>query len=242
MNLRARAVLAGAASRLEAAGVASPVSDARILLGHVTGLDAIALLSAPGLDEKTARRYDHLIDQRCAGVPLQHLTGRSWFRNVSVQVGRGVFIPRPETELVAGAAIDEARRGSSALVVELCAGSGAISAALAEEVPGARVFAVELDRDAARWLRRNLIGTSVEAIEQDMAEALHELDGQVDVVVANPPYIPWDARDDLPVEVRGHDPAVALFADDNGLAAIRGVIAVAQAQCGKGLAPSDPWN
>lgn len=194
---------------------------------HVTGLSATGLLVAAELDEAAVFGLDELVEARCGGVPVQHLTGRAWFRNVELAVGPGVFIPRPETELVAGAAIAEARRLASPLVVELCAGSGAISAAVLDEAPGVRLVAVEREPEAARWLRRNL-PEHAQVVEADMADALPNLTGRVDVVVANPPYISWADRDDLPVDVRDHDPAAALFAEDEGMAAIRVVIAVAQ--------------
>ena len=226
MTERPAAVQARASAKLRAAGVASPQADARTLLMHATGLSATELLTAGDVDESALARYEQLVAERCAGTPVQHLTGRGWFRNVELAVGAGVFVPRPETELVAGAAIEAARSTTSPLVVELCAGSGAISAALADEVPGVRLFAVEVDATAVRWLRGNLIGTGAVVVEADMADALTDLDGQVDVVVANPPYIDRADRDALPAEVR-HDPDRALFADEQGLAAIRVVSRVA---------------
>lgn len=227
MSAHPRDVQARASAKLRAAGIASPQGDARTLLMHATGLSATGLLVADDVDESTLARYEQLIAARCAGTPLQHLTGRVWFRNVELAVGPGVFVPRPETELVAGAAIEAARSTVSPLVVELCAGSGAISAALANEVPGVRLFAVEVDPAAARWLRRNVTGNGVVVVEADMADALTELDGQVDVVVANPPYIDPAERDTLPAEVR-KDPDRALFAAEQGLAAIRVVGRVAR--------------
>ena len=153
MTERPAAVQARASAKLRAAGVASPQADARTLLMHATGLSATGLLTAGDVDESALARYEQLVAERCAGTPVQHLTGRVWFRNVELAVGAGVFVPRPETELVAGAAIEAARSTTSPLVVELCAGSGAISAALADEVPGVRLFAVEVDATAVRWLR-----------------------------------------------------------------------------------------
>lgn len=227
MSPRPVALLATASARLAAAGVPSPAADARILLGHVTGLSPIGLLVATEVDDAARVRFEELVAARCGGVPVQHLTGRAWFRNVELEVGPGVFIPRPETEQVAGAAILGARRIGSPLVVELCAGSGAISAAILDEVPGARLVAVEREAQAAVWLHRNLPGHA-EVIEADMADTPARLNGLVDVVVANPPYVPWSARDQLPVDVRDHDPSAALFADDDGMAAIRVVVAVAE--------------
>lgn len=227
MSLFPAALLAAATDRLACAGVPSPAADARILLMHVSGLSITGLLLATELDESVRARFDRLVESRCGGVPVQHLTGRAWFRNVELKVGPGVFVPRPETEMVAGAAIVEAQRVGSALVVELCAGSGAISAALLDEAPGVQIVAVEREAAAASWLRQNL-PESAEVIQADMADTPARLNGRVDVVVANPPYLAWSDRDGLPVDVRDHDPVAALFADDNGMAAIEVVVVVAQ--------------
>lgn len=227
MNPGPAALLARATARLRAAGVASPQAEARTLLLHATGLSATGLLVIRELPAGVVAHYEQLIDARSAGTPVQHLTGQVGFRGVTVAVGPGVFVPRPETELVAGAAIEAARLADRPLVVELCAGSGAISAAVIAEVPGVRLFAVESDAAALPWLRRNLAGTGAGVLHADMADALGELDGQVDVAVANPPYISWTERDLLPADVRDFDPPNALFADDGGLAAIRVVVAVA---------------
>ncbi|TFJ95128.1 ubiquitin-conjugating enzyme E2 28-like [Platysternon megacephalum] len=161
------------------------------------------------------------MEQRRLGVPLQHLTGEAPFRHEVLAVGPGVFIPRPETELLAGWAIEQVRTVSDPTVVELCAGSGAISLAIATETAGCRQWAVELSDDALPYLHENLRGTCVDVVHGDMAEALRELDGQVDVVVANPPYIPLEAWESVPAEVRDYDPHMALFSGDDGLDAVR---------------------
>ncbi|MFC6303943.1 peptide chain release factor N(5)-glutamine methyltransferase [Oerskovia jenensis] len=175
-----------------------------------------------------------LLDARARRVPLQHLTGTAPFRHLDLVVGPGVFVPRPETEQVAQVAIDEAfaavARGSQApVVVDLCTGSGAIALALATEVPGARVHAVELDRDAHAWAERNVTraheasGAVVHLVRGDARTALVELDGTCDVVVSNPPYVPPDAVPRDP-EVALHDPQVALYGlGEDGLEVPRGV-------------------
>lgn len=207
--------------------VASPEVDARLLLAHLLGLRPGDLVLADPPSAERVARYRELLDRRAEGVPLQHLTGEAWFRNVRVAVGPGVFVPRPETESVAGAAIEAARavrmQGRTPRVVELCAGSGAISAALVDEVPGCRVVAVEIDPVAVDWARRNLAGTGVDVRRGDLADAVPEWDGTVDVVVVNPPYVPLRVRAVLPVEVTGHDPALAVFSGEDGLDAIRAV-------------------
>lgn len=207
--------------------VASPEVDARLLLAHLLGLRPGDLVLADPPSAERVARYRELLDRRAEGVPLQHLTGEAWFRNVRVAVGPGVFVPRPETESVAGVAIEAARavrmQGRTPRVVELCAGSGAISAALVDEVPGCRVVAVEIDPVAVDWARRNLAGTGVDVRRGDLADAVPEWDGTVDVVVVNPPYVPLRVRAVLPVEVTGHDPALAVFSGEDGLDAIRAV-------------------
>ena len=161
--------------------------------------------------------------------PLQHITGTAPFRGVEVAVGPGVFVPRPETELVAGWAVDRAREvvllGREPLVVDLCAGSAAIALSVADEVPQARVHAVELSPDALAWARRNVAGSRVRLHAGDAATALTELDGLVDVVVANPPYIPDDGLIRDP-EVLEHDPPAALWGrGPDGLQVLRAVAA-----------------
>jgi release factor glutamine methyltransferase len=216
-----RRLLAQARTRLGDAGVASPEYDAAELLAHVLGTTRSRL---PLLDEIPADRaaaYDALVDRRAAREPLQHLTGVSHFRHVELQVGPGVFVPRPETELLAGWAIEQALRLETPVVVDLCTGSGAVAKAIADEVPGARVHAVELDEPAHAWAERNLAGTGVELRQGDMGTAFDELAGTVDVVVCNPPYIPLEAWESVAAEARDHDPHLALFSGEDGLDAIR---------------------
>jgi release factor glutamine methyltransferase len=174
-----------------------------------------------------AEAYAALVDRRARREPLQHLTGLAWFRHVELRVGPGVFVPRPETELLAGWAVEQALvlRESGAVespvLVDLCTGSGAVAKALADEVPGARVHAVELDEPAHAWALRNLEGTGVDLRQGDMATAFEELSGTVDVVTCNPPYIPLDAWESVAPEARDHDPHLALFSGRDGLDAIR---------------------
>jgi release factor glutamine methyltransferase len=157
-------------------------------------------------------------------VPLQHLTGSAAFRYAELAVGPGVFVPRPETELLAGWAIERAGEVSAErppVVVDLCTGSGAIALSVATELPGAEVHAVELDPQAVAWASRNLAGLGVDLREGDMADAFPDLDGTVDVVVCNPPYIPLTAYDGVAPEARDHDPVLALWSGEDGLDAIR---------------------
>ena len=224
--MSARALLDDAAAQLAAAGVESPRVDAELLLSHVTGVPR-SLLVAARPDELQRRSYLELIEARARRVPLQHLTGTAAFRFVDVEVGPGVFVPRPETEVVAGWAIEAATLMEAPVVVDLCTGSGAIALAIVHEVPGAQVHAVELDESAFEWAQRNLSGTGVDLRLGDAADAFDDLDGQVDVVVSNPPYIPLDAWESVAPEVRDHDPSLALWSGDDGLDAIRMVEAIA---------------
>lgn len=216
----------GAVDRLARAGVDSPDRDADLLLAHVLGVTPGTLLLVDTVTPAQESAYDALVARRAAREPLQHLTGAAAFRHVDLEVGPGVFVPRPETELLAGWAIDEAvrvssERGTSAVVVDLCTGSGAIAKAVADEVPTAVVHAVELDESAHGWAARNLAGTGVDLRHGDMATAFEELAGTVDVVVCNPPYIPLDAWESVAAEARDHDPHLALFSGEDGLDAMR---------------------
>ena len=170
------------------------------------------LLRRPA-DEDFRRTYASLVAERGHRIPLQHLTGVAAFRHLTLRVGPGVFVPRPETEVVAQAAIDEARVcGVHPLVVDLCTGSGAIALAVASEVPGAEVIGVEVDALALGWAAENrrATGVEIELVHDDATTALTSLDGTVDVVVSNPPYIPVGMEPVEP-EVRDHDPGLALY-------------------------------
>jgi release factor glutamine methyltransferase len=185
--------------------------------------------------ESTGTDFAALVRRRADRVPLQHLIGSVGFRYIDIEVGPGVFVPRPETEVVAGIAIDRAReQGDAPLVVDLCSGSGVIALSVANEVPSARVHAVELDPDALSWLSRNATrrreagDASIAVHEADVADALPELDGAVDVVVSNPPYVSTEEIALVDPEVRDHDPRLALVAGEDGLGIIRHVAEAAR--------------
>jgi len=210
-----------ATQTLEKAGVASPRVDAELLLSHVTGVPRLSLgqRATPSFLQRDA--YAALVRRRAAREPLQHLTGSAAFRYVDLEVGPGVFVPRPETEVLAGWAIDHARTLERPVVVDLCTGSGAIALSVIDEVPAARVHAVELDEQALAWAQRNLSGTGADLRLGDAEGAFPDLDGTVDVVVANPPYIPLDAWESVAPEARDHDPSLALWSGADGLDAMR---------------------
>lgn len=237
----AREVLAAATAQLAAAGVPSPRSDAEVLLAHVIGRPRALLgLAGSTVDPDQCARYEHLVGARSRRIPLQHLVGTAPFRQLELRVGPGVFIPRPETELMVDlvhrfAARLPAPRGDGLEVVDLCTGSGALALSVATEFAGSRVFAVEMSRDALVWARRNhaehqarlsAARSSVEVIGADatsVADPPGPLAGQrgrVDVVLSNPPYVPEHAVPREP-EVRDHDPEFALYGGPDGLAVIR---------------------
>lgn len=222
-------VALAASARLAAAGLPSPGADARILLAHVLGLDVSQMLLAPRVTSAQRTALEALLERREAGTPVQHLTGEAHFRYETVRVGPGVFIPRPETELLVDLALRElsARPPERRRVVELCAGSGAITRSLGTELGGLELHAVEISEDAWPYLVHNLSGLEVNLVHADMADALPELDGRVDVVVVNPPYVPETVRASLPGDVVGQDPDLALFSGADGLDAMRVVKDVA---------------
>ena len=207
--------------------------DAELLLCAVLGITRTALLTAGEVPAEPAARFAALVDERAARVPLQHLTGTAPFRHLELAVGPGVFVPRPETELIAGWVLDRIAGLAEPTVVDLGTGSGAIALSVANEHPGARVVAVERDAGAIEWTRHNAAArtaagdTPVRVLSGDMTDPalLTELDGAVDVVVSNPPYVPDGAR--LPREVAEHDPALALWGGPDGLDVVRGLLGTA---------------
>jgi release factor glutamine methyltransferase len=225
--VRTREAVARAARRLERAGVASPRVDAELLLARALRLPRGRLGTAGPLTVDQQAAFDALVARRERREPLQHILGSAAFRYVEVEVGPGVFVPRPETELLAGWAVDRLRELEAPVAVDLCTGSGAIALALATEVAAARVHAVELSEPALEYARRNLAGHDVDLRYGDAATAFADLDGAVDVVVANPPYIPLDAYASVEPEAREHDPPLALWSGPQGLDAIRVVEATA---------------
>jgi release factor glutamine methyltransferase len=222
------AALRAATAELARAGVPSARHDAEALAAYVLGVLRSELVRLDAIDEHA---FGELVAARARRVPLQHLTGSAPFRHIELAVGPGGFVPRPETEVVAGFAIEKAAMLPAPVVVDLCAGPGAIALSIAHELPHAEVHAVELDPAAFAWLQRNIAARApdenrVNAHLADAADALPELDGTVDVVVSNPPYIPADARPIDP-EVALHDPPLALYGGEDGLDVVRVVIGAA---------------
>jgi release factor glutamine methyltransferase len=198
--------------------------DAELLLAHVLGVPRARLLLAPAPDGAARAAFETALTRRAVREPLQHIVGTAPFRHVEVAVGPGVFVPRPETELLVDAVLPSLRGVDAPVAVDLCSGSGALALAINDEVPGARVVAVERSGPSVGWLERNLAGTRLEAVVADVADPglLAELRGRVDAVVCNPPYVP--AGVDVAPEVRA-DPEPAVFAGADGLAVIPHAIA-----------------
>ena len=235
-------LLSGLADQFQAAGIESARADAEILTADILGLSrgelAVQAITGFQVSPSDLERIKDLAAKRAERVPLQHLTGKAYFRNLELSVGPGVFVPRPETEGVAQLGIDALNRAvatqsaeTPAIAVDLGTGSGAIALAMATEVPQAKVFAVELSPEAMLWTTKNFAqyGAPVgaELRQGDLAVAFEDLNGKVSVVVSNPPYIP-DAMVPIYPEVHLHDPALALYGGDDGLDLIRKVSKTAQ--------------
>src|SRR6478736_172688 len=195
---------------LAAAGVPSPKVDAELLAGHLLGVGPGRLRAMVLGDTPAPPGYAELVAERARRIPLQHITGVAYFRYLELAVGPGVFIPRPETESVVQLAIDHVRGMDSPRIVDLGTGSGAIAGSLASELPGAEVHAVEFSPFAHAWAAKNLAPLGVNLVLGDLRDAFMELNGSVDVVVSNPPYIPAEAIPNEP-EVALHDPPEALY-------------------------------
>lgn len=228
--------LTRAESILASAGVPNPRVDAELLVGHVLGISrgGVQAKVATGstLSGEDAVTVSELVERRAAREPLQHITGVAAFRQLELAVGPGVFVPRPETETVAQFAIDALRATATPepLGVDLGMGSGAIALAMATEVPHARVYGVEVSPRAFIWARQNFArvdAPNATPVFIDLAAALPELDGRVDVVISNPPYIPLGAIPRDP-EVRLFDPEIALYGGDDGLDVVRQVSTTAR--------------
>ncbi|MSS45413.1 peptide chain release factor N(5)-glutamine methyltransferase [Cutibacterium sp. WCA-380-WT-3A] len=213
-------LLAKATRRLATGGIDTPAADARMLLCEALGIHPSQLIGVAKVDADDEDRFNQMVDRRRAGEPTQYIVGHAWFRGLRLAVGPGVFIPRLETELVAERAIHESRRlvmsGACPSVIDLCTGTGAIALAVANEVPGCRVSAVEIDDDALVWARLNLRDTGVEVLSGD-ALRVPDDGRRFDVVVTNPPYLRRRDAPAIPHDVTDHEPDFALFSGDDGL-------------------------
>ncbi|MEV8443570.1 peptide chain release factor N(5)-glutamine methyltransferase [Actinosynnema sp. NPDC051121] len=217
---------------LAAAGVDSPRVDAELLAAHVLGVERSRLALIPLVDPPVVDALHKVVRQRATRVPLQHITGWAHLGGVDLEVGPGVFIPRPETELMLEWGLSTVE-SQDPVVVDLCTGSGALALAAAHRLPHASVHAVERDTTALAWARRNAEARAaagdtpitLHAGDVTAPDVLADLDGQVDLVLCNPPYVP-DGTEVQP-EVAEHDPRHAVFGGPDGLEVIRHVVALA---------------
>lgn len=229
-----------ASERFESVGIDSALPDAELLAGHLLGLSRggvqAQILMGASLSESQAEKLSNLYGRRLAREPLQHITGIAYFRQLELSVGKGVFIPRPETEFVAQLAIDSIESAIAAgetqpIAIDLGTGSGAIALAMATEKTAAKIFAVEKSAEAFPFTQANFNRYADQGnatlIQGDLADAFEHLDGTVSVVASNPPYIPLQMipRDE---EVRLHDPALALYGGEDGMSVIHLVSASAK--------------
>jgi release factor glutamine methyltransferase len=208
---------------LRSTGIEGGGREAFWLVEAATGLTRSTIISErPIVDAEQVRRAESLAERRCAGEPLQYVTGIAGFRSLELAVGPGVLIPRPETEIVVEQAMKRLPRGGT--LVDVGTGSGAIALAVAQERPDARVIGTDASRDALGWARRNCerLESDVELIECDLLDGLDDsLHRAVDAIVSNPPYVSEAERLTLPPEVVEHEPHAALFAGSDGLGVIR---------------------
>ncbi|MCU1440546.1 MAG: [protein release factor]-glutamine N5-methyltransferase [Rhodoglobus sp.] len=221
--------LALATEKLAAADVPTAAGDAEIIIAHTLGLRRADVQGGEVADTRlTPGQFAQVLsftERRARREPLQYLTGKALFRQLELAVGPGVFVPRRETEFVTQLAIDALRAAGTEkpIAVDLGTGAGAIALSMATEVAHATVFGVEVAAEAFEWTRRNfeqIAPHNARAVLADMAEALPELNGRVDVVAGNPPFVPDDVQPAAP-EVQLFDPGVAVFGGTDGLDLVR---------------------
>ncbi|GAB16900.1 protein methyltransferase HemK [Gordonia effusa NBRC 100432] len=232
--------LAWATGLLHDAGVSSPLADAQWLLAHVADVDRGRLVIVDEIDAGAVAEFGRLVRARAARYPLQYLVGTAAFRTLELQVGNGVFIPRPETELLAEWAISVAPHGDC-LIADFCSGSGALAISLATELPNARLVAIEESLPALMWLKRNVaaqpadVADRITVVHADVTRASDVAKwlapASCDVVVANPPYVPEDTEVEPEVDI---DPAEAVFAGFDGMSVINPMVPVLAKVCKAG--------
>lgn len=230
-SLRVQIITAG--KRLADAGVPSPQVDAELLAAHLLGIERTRLGLHPLVEPEWTDAYRALVERRATRIPLQHLTGSAVLGRTTVQVGPGVFIPRPETEVLVEWSLAAIRDIEAPVVVDLCSGTGVIALAIAQARPDARVHAVERAEGALSWARRNASvhteagGTPIDLRGGDINDErlFIDLDGTADLVTANPPYVPEGTE--VEPEVSEYDPHDAVFAGSDGFDVIRPLISIA---------------
>jgi len=242
-----RSVLVDIELRLKNANVSSPRFDAESLVAFVlnTSRNRVGLISE--ISDEQYRDIEKLVEKRVRRIPLQHLTGEQGFRHLVLSVGPGVFIPRPETEILVESVIRyiKDRNQDKIIVVDFCSGSGAIALSIAKECSNVEVFAIEKSTEAFKYLEinyqkykeeitsHNCIVHLIHADINSEIEVLNNLIGQIDVVVSNPPYIP-EKMVPKEIEVKDHDPSIALYGGKDGLEIVRVVVQKANKLLKKG--------
>jgi release factor glutamine methyltransferase len=240
MAIAIRDALGAATVQLSESGIESARVDAELLLCHVLECDRTALLIRDSISEDELEEFIQFVAFRSARVPLQHLTGKAAFRRIEIAVGPGVLIPRPETELLVDKAIDFVRDISEPVIVDLCSGSAAMSVSLAIEIPCSEVHALEFVDEAFAWGQKTvrdhvaeiaMVGSIMSLHHGDVrgceGRELKSLAGKVDVIVANPPYIPSAAIPRDP-EVYQYEPHEALFGGEDGMEFVSAIISAAK--------------
>jgi len=240
MAIAIRDALGAATVQLSESGIESARVDAELLLCHVLECDRTALLIRDSISEDELEEFIQFVAFRSARVPLQHLTGKAAFRRIEIAVGPGVLIPRPETELLVDKAIDFVRDISEPVIVDLCSGSAAMSVSLAIEIPCSEVHALEFVDEAFAWGQKTvrdhvaeiaMVGSIMSLHHGDVrgceGRELKSLAGKVDVIVANPPYIPSAAIPRDP-EVFQYEPHEALFGGEDGMEFVSAIISAAK--------------
>jgi release factor glutamine methyltransferase len=220
-------LLSESSSKLKEAGVISATVDAELITCFCLGISRseLSLMVATNQEfpQESLDKFQLALARRVARQPLQHITGTAPFRHIELKVGPGVFTPRPETEQVVGFAMEKITNFQSPLIVDLCSGSGAIAISLATEISGSKVFAVEKSEEAFGYLLQNAASYGLSKVNlrnEDLQNSLSELDGKVDLVISNPPYIPNDAIP-IDLEVQLHEPSMSLYGGVDGLDVIR---------------------
>ncbi len=228
------ALLKQSALQLSQAGVLSPDIDSELLAAHVLGISRSELSVAIALNsdfpEDKIAAFSDAVSRRAKREPLQHITGLAPFRHLELFVGKGVFTPRPETEQVVSFAMEKIASLEQPVIVDLCAGSGAIALSFTTERADSYVFAVEKSEEAFEYLKQNSKKYGLELSQLshvDLQQCLPEMDAVADLVISNPPYIPNEA---IPVdlEVQLHEPSLALFGGADGLDVIRTILTKAK--------------